>query len=136
MLKFVLFCSFSCTLIRKNFWLQQKLYRNERQNCFSRVQRTFLQKNSFHWKTDNFSITFWFWAKKYRFLAKSVQQSCQKCTVWWPRNTPCKNHFTLNKYSPVHLFFTIWARKKMDCSKNVSTELSKLHFSCPLYTLR
>ena len=72
-----------CTFIRKNLTAAEIISERMSKLPFP-CQEQLFAKDSFPWKTYNFSINFCFHPIKLRFSAKSLQQSCQNCIVWCP----------------------------------------------------
>ena len=121
-----------CTLNRKKWTAAEIISEGASKLPFPCPEDLFA-KHSFSWKTYNFSVTFSIEPIKLRFSAKSLQQICQNCIIWCPRNTPMKANFT-EKVTILFQLFRILSQKNLDFSKNVSVVLSKLHFSFPVNT--
>ena len=121
-----------CTLNRKKWTAAEIITEGASKLPFPCPEDLFA-KHSFPRKTYNFSVTFSIEPIKLRFSAKSLQQICQNCIIWCPRNTPMKANFT-EKVTILFQLFRILSQKNLDFSKNVSVVLSKLHFSFPVNT--
>ena len=82
-----------CTLNRKKWTAAEIITEGASKLPFPCPEDLFA-KHSFPRKTYNFSVTFSIEPIKLRFSAKSLQQICQNCIIWCPRNTPMKKNFT------------------------------------------
>ena len=129
------FLFFFWTFSRKNLRIQQKKNRPERQSCFFRVKRNFVQKNISPWTTSNFSISFWLWAKKTSFFNKTYSAELWKllCLMSTKHFEEISVHW--KNYNFFH-FFPHFDQKNLEFSKIVSVGLSKQHFWCPVNTFR
>ena len=99
----------SRTLNRKNWTAAEIISEGASKLPFPCPEELFA-KHSFPWKTYNFLVTFCFEPIKLPFSAKSLQQICQNCNIWCPRNTPRKKK-SLKMLHFCFSFFRILSQK-------------------------